>query len=540
MSLRRPSARARGELLAPAASLLVCVVASLPTLLHAERLHSDAAVVGLQALHLLRGEASSWFLWGSGYQTSFDSWVAAAFFRVFGPSPTALMASAFVGYLALAAFVYATLRRRFGPWSAALLVTPLLFIAGPARIHAFYPPRQGALTLVFASVFVTDGAPGRRWPTAHLVLGAFLSGLACVADPYCLVFLPGVLVLLALTAPENDARLRGARPALASACGLAAGLVPLWMLSHGPGAAHGVYGFTAASISRNARILVDACLPFLLGTKVVLPSLSWDEAFWHPPAWFHAIQLIGAASLASGVALGALLSLRRGLALHERRLGAFGGLMVPVTLAAFLLSVMVVDRLSARYLVAILLVSPFALAPLLGRVGPRWLALGLAPYLLSVIVGGWVTSGSSARDMRAGLAPGIGRDEQALSDFLRVRGIEAGVADYWVSYRLTFLLRERAIIVPDHPELDRYAPYRRVVGAAHRVAYVYDPTWSKESLPVREVQFAEGTRDFEPGFEEARVGRYTVLLLTPKVRSGLRLAGASVASRPSTPGVSVR
>ena len=47
----------------------------LPPLLNARSTNSDAAIVGLQAMHILRGERSA-FLWGSGYQTSADAWVA--------------------------------------------------------------------------------------------------------------------------------------------------------------------------------------------------------------------------------------------------------------------------------------------------------------------------------------------------------------------------------------------------------------------------------------------------------------------------------
>jgi hypothetical protein len=526
-------ARLRGDLLAVTACLLISVANSLPRLVHAEELHSDAAVVGLQAMHFLKGE-HSWFLWGSGYQTSFDSWVAAAFFKVFGPTPTALMASAFVGYLVLTLFAYATLRRRFEPWSAALLVTPLLFIAGPVRFYAFSPPRQGSLTLLFAAVFVIDGAPRARWAVTRMALGAALSGLACLADPYCLVCLPAVLLFIVLTAREADGR-GAAWLALTGVLALGVGLVPFWLVSHSAGATHAVYGFRAGLLSHNAKLLAHLCLPYTLGIEVPLPSLSWAESFWRPPAWFHGVQLVGAASFLGGIVLGGLLSLRRATEPHDRSLAAFGALMLPVAVGAFLLSVMVMDRSSSRYLAAIVLAAPFALAPVLRAVGRRTFALGLAPYVVSVMVGGCIADGTTLHAVRSGFSSGIGRDERALAEFLRSRGIEAGMADYWVAYRLTFLFREQPVIVPYHPELDRHAFYRTLVDAAEKVAYVYDPKWSKEDLHVREAQFEGTTRDFEPGFESARLGRYTVLLLTRKSSSALRMAGTRIGARPSAP-----
>ena len=86
---RPPAWRWRGL---PLAFLLVAsVVARLPALVNARGVNSDAAVVGLQAMHILRGEWS-WFLWGAGYQASFDAALVAAAFAITGPSALTLMA----------------------------------------------------------------------------------------------------------------------------------------------------------------------------------------------------------------------------------------------------------------------------------------------------------------------------------------------------------------------------------------------------------------------------------------------------------------
>src|SRR5262245_45991474 len=87
----------------PQAAFWMLVFASymfrLPPLLNARSTNSDAAVVGLQAMHLLRGEHSP-FLWGSGYQTSADSYVAALFFLIAGATPLVLMLSALTLHVA--------------------------------------------------------------------------------------------------------------------------------------------------------------------------------------------------------------------------------------------------------------------------------------------------------------------------------------------------------------------------------------------------------------------------------------------------------
>ncbi|HEX3849585.1 MAG TPA: hypothetical protein VHW01_01390, partial [Polyangiaceae bacterium] len=210
--------------------LLVATAHALPALLNAAELHSDAAVVGLQARHLLHGEWS-WFLWGSGYQTATDTLTAAALFRVFGPTPLALMLSAFLGHLLLVCFAFGTLRRHFEAWPTALLVSPLIVTTGPLHIYMFSPPRQAALTLVFAAIWLLDGALRWRHSALGLAAGAFVAGLSCFADPYALLFLPalGLFLLLGAAAQPKRARLYNLA---AGAAGAIAGLIPVWLLTH--------------------------------------------------------------------------------------------------------------------------------------------------------------------------------------------------------------------------------------------------------------------------------------------------------------------
>src|SRR5205814_883440 len=126
---RQLAQRTRRTRRATAAAWAVLAVGSylfrLPALLNARSTNSDAAVVGLQALHVLRGENAA-FLWGSGYQTSADAYVAAAFFAVGGATPFVLMLSALSLHVIATALVFATLRRGFAPWTALLLTAPLI------------------------------------------------------------------------------------------------------------------------------------------------------------------------------------------------------------------------------------------------------------------------------------------------------------------------------------------------------------------------------------------------------------------------------
>jgi hypothetical protein len=499
------------------ALLTIATLHALPELLNAADLHSDAAVVGLQAKHLLHGEWS-WFLWGSGYQTSVDSVITAALFLVFGSTPLAVTLSPFFGYLTLLVFAYATVRRRFEPWQSALLIAPLVVATGPLHIYMFSPPRQASLTVVFAAIWLLDAPPDARGRELRLAGGALLGGLACFADPYALLFLPALCVFLALTAGEAPAphRLGQLAAGLAGGC---VGLVPVWLLTHTAHASHGVLQLHADLVTHNLRLLEDSCLPYFLGTTVYFsPAVPLVEV-WPAPAWFRVIQLAGPGLLFLGIAFGGVSLLSRRFPFSVRRLAVLGALMLPTTLVAFLVSVMVMDRLSARYLVAIVLMAPFALGPALLALGPRRFALLLAPYLLSATVAGWLGYGGHVRGPWIVRSDERVSDEAALGALLRAHGISAGIADYWVAYRLTFLFDERAIIVPRHESLDRYPPYRAQVAAQNRVAYIFDPWRSKEDLALTAAHFAGGQTEFSPNVETLHAGRYTVILLRRKLAS---------------------
>jgi hypothetical protein len=501
---------------APLLTLLtIAIVHALPELLNAADLHSDAAVVGLQAKHLLHGEWS-WFLWGSGYQTSVDSVITAALFLAFGSTPLALTLSPFLGYLTLVVFAYATVRRRFERWQAALLIAPLVVVTGPLHIYMFSPPRQASLTLVFAAIWLLDAAPFARRPGPRLAGGALLGGLACFADPYALLFLPALCVFLVLTASDTPAPHR-LRELAAGLAGGGLGLLPMWLLTHTAQASHGEVQLHADLVTHNLGLLEDSCLPYFLGTTAYFSPAVPVVAVWPAPPWFRVVQLAGPGLLLLGIAFGGVALISRRFPFSVRRLAVLGALMLPITLLAFLVSVMVMDRLSARYLVAIVLMAPFALGPALLALGPRRFALLLAPYLLSATVAGWLGYGGHVRGPWIVRSDERTSDEAALGALLCSHGISAGIADYWVAYRLTFLFDERAIIVPRHEMLDRYPPYRATVAAQKRIAYIFDPWRSKEDLATTAANIEAGQTEFSAHVETLHAGRYTVILLQRKL-----------------------
>jgi hypothetical protein len=152
----RPPAWRRGGV--PLVFLLVAsVLARLPALINARGVNSDAAVVGLQAMHILRG-GWSWFLWSAGYQASFDAVLAAAGFAITGPSALTLMVVPLIGHLVLVGLAYDTVRRALAPavgrGGAVLACLPLVFAPQSVNGVALYAPRQWSITAAVLAVWL--------------------------------------------------------------------------------------------------------------------------------------------------------------------------------------------------------------------------------------------------------------------------------------------------------------------------------------------------------------------------------------------------
>ncbi|HEY8076461.1 MAG TPA: hypothetical protein VIF62_20190, partial [Labilithrix sp.] len=181
-----------------------------------------------------------------------------------------------------------------------------------------------------------------------------------------------------------------------------------------------------------------------------------------------------------------------------------------ISLAAFLVSVMVMDPFSMRYLVTLTLLLPLAAIPAATALGPKRFAFAWAPHVLAAAIAGWVGYGPFVRGVVPVKQTPELADDYTLHAMLRYRDVRYVTADYWASYRLTYLFREDIIVVPKNPKEDRYAPWRRAFDQAKTYAYVYDPGRSREDL-------AEAARTLRAGpgkVEELHAGRLTVFLVT--------------------------
>src|SRR3954465_6842196 len=187
--------------------LVAAVIARLPALVNARGVNSDAAVVGLQAMHILRGEWS-WFLWGAGYQASFDAAMVAAGFPIPAPSPLTLMVVPLIGHLVLVGLAYDTVRREVAPAvgraGAVLACLPLVFAPQSGNGVALHAPRQWSITAAVLAIWLAARAVPGRWGPLWLAGSGLVAGFAVYLDLFTLQLMPAVGVFAlwwALAAP---------------------------------------------------------------------------------------------------------------------------------------------------------------------------------------------------------------------------------------------------------------------------------------------------------------------------------------------------
>lgn len=490
---------------------LATVLARLPQLVNAGAVQSDAAIVALQARHVFRGEWS-WYLWGVGYQSSLDVLLVALAFAAFGEGPLVLMLVPLVGHVVLTWLAWDVLRRRLGVASATVGVLPLVLAPHAVNIVALYVPRQWSITAVFASFWLLDGAAGSRRPRVRLALGTAIGVASLYLDLFNVQFLVPLLLFAALCAFDGVSTARS-RAGNLGAIGLggAVGAALVWLAWQDSHSTTWQAGGSLERLPENARRLLDAALPWALSARVFATAgeSRYFEARDLGPA-FRVVQYSGAALFAAGVLAGGAALFARRIPWGIRRLGATGCLVALGSIAGFLVSVMPSDVATTRYLGPIVWASPFALAPAAYLLGPRRFALMLAPYLVAAATAGWIAQSSYVRGWIPVSGPrGRADDERALGAALLERGITNAKADYWLAYRLTYLLGERVLVTPLSAIENRYAPYGLAFDAAPAVALIFHPS---EPRARAELEAAALRRSGVP-FERLGVAGFTVLVL---------------------------
>jgi 4-amino-4-deoxy-L-arabinose transferase-like glycosyltransferase len=438
---------------------------------------SDEAILLLMARHILQGERPLFF-YGEEYGGSFDSYLIAFFYNVFGDTIAVGRLVQSLEYLAGMAFTYALARRllpgtRLGPLAALWLmaIPPLLMSTWttPAVLYAIVICLGSIILYLGYRLLWEDADRPGRW----LVFGA-VAGLSFWTFGILVAYLLPVFILFLW-------RFRPRRwPSyLLGAAGFFLCSLPWWMQ-----ATAGLGVVTSQdlpegipSIPMRVFAFLGLTIPTFFGFRdpwspqVNWPVLAAAVAIFYLLAILYAIPRARRADRAApqvesiGFALLAIQALVWALLYFGTRfsLDATGRYILVLYPALFIVAGLFIERIGRWR-------SSLAIGLLVAL-----LAFNLASHIRAVQT---VPPGITAQ-MNPALQFGNEYD-QALIDFVTAHG-GRGYSHHWISYKIAFLSRDQAILAAHlpyrsdlywNPRDDRYPPYTAAVAASLDRVYV--------------------------------------------------------------------
>ncbi len=438
---------------------------------------SDEATFLLMARHILNGERPLFF-YGEAYGGSFDSYVIALFFRMFGETVAVARLVQSLEYLVGMAFTYLLARRlmpdaRLGPLAALWLmaIPPLLMSTWttPVLIYALTICLSSVLLYLGHRLLWEDADRPWRWAIFGAVAGLsfWTFGILVVTLlPLCALFLwrfrwgrwPGYLL----------------------------GTLAFFLFS-GPWWTQALAGLQVVA---NQDPLVGT-LPF--ATRVLaFFGLTVPAFFGFRDPWSPYISWMVLAPAVTIFYLAAILYTFP----RTRRTDPAAPSIEPVGFALLGIQALTWAVLyfgtrfsldaTGRYIV-ILYPSLFIAAGLLLERTSRWrssLAIGLLAALLAFNLATHVRAANTVPPgITAQMNPALNFGnawDQALIDFLTAHG-GRGYSHHWISYKIAFLSEEQAILAAHlpfrsdlgwNPRDDRYPPYSAIVAASLDRMYV--------------------------------------------------------------------
>lgn len=512
--------------------------------------NADEAVVALMARHILEGERPIFF-YGQAYMGSLDAYLVAMGFYLFGEQVWVIRFIQILLYCGVILTSTWLARRLSGGWVAPVITAWLLAI--PAVYLLVYTTVSlggygemlliGNLILLLTIDLVEHrGRGGLRW----FALGC-LSGVGLWAFGMTLVYSLAAMGYLIwvnrsrFTQPrafsaDHDKKLdenTGSTNFLTSydwrkalgllLVGILLGSAPWWFYA----AQHGFKGLIG-ELAGGAIAGVEKTSYLVQVSRHILNVMLFGSTviFGMRPPWeirWLAFPLLPFATIFwVAVIIFTLRRVRisikedhnpRGLS-HLILLAGVGVLM----LVGFILTPFGADP-SGRYFLLLGVLLSICAGLALAEWKTRWSWLSGLAVIFLLAFNFWGTI-QVARANSPGLTTQIDAvaqldhsDDQALMDFLRLNGENRGYTNYWVSYPLAFQSREELIFTPRLPyhldfrytsRDDRYAPYRKLVSQADRVAYITSRHPQLDNL-LRQQFVAQGV-----SWKEQSIGDYRV------------------------------
>jgi len=458
--------------------------------------NADEAVVALMARHILHGERPLFF-YGQAYMGSFDAWLVAAGFLLFGEHVWVIRFIQGVLFTGVLLTTYFLGEQASGSKTVGVLTSACLSI--PAVTMTLYTTVSlggygealligNLILLLGVSLFQSDPSGGRRFDWKWFGLG-FLAGFGLWVFGLTLVY--SIPVGVGLFIKQMDQHRKGVllpRQGLLSwgwaGLGALLGASFWWIYALRNGIDALLLELSGSAI-RSAEsgkfllLVLQHVMSFIVfgGTAVfgmrppweirwlALPLLPFLLALWLGVSVFIVKRFVGRRETAADRLLaGVILTLYLGFVFTPFGADPSGRYFLPMMIPLAIFVAEFFYEMSARYGKYILLG--------VGFIG--FYNLVATVQCASQVLPGITTQFDSVTQIDH-------RQMDALIGFLRDKGETRGFTNYWIAYPLAFQSHEELIFIPRLPyhqdfrytsRDDRYAPYDLTVERAARVAYI--------------------------------------------------------------------
>lgn len=464
-------------------------------ILNAVPFNSDEAVVALMARHILQGEIPIFF-YGQAYMGSFDAYLIAAGFWIFGEHVWVIRLVQCLLYMATIWLTWRILVKWAG-FPRAANVAALILALPAVNLTLYTTASLGGYgeALLLGNLIVIAGlnvgkrltepaekGPDRKMWLAGLILG-LLTGFGLWVNALTMVYVVPVSGFLLYKIIKT--RRYGQVPCLAVSglAGILIGAMPWWIFALENGWSSLVSELFGSAIAVESGAFWERAINhitslFLLGGSAILGLRPTWEVRWIllPLIPF----VVGMWVVILYAAVRKIIRPFRGRAV----MAIYGGVSISLAVA-FILTSFGADP-SGRYFlpiqIGLAVIGGFVIGDWIGKKRLAWIVVG---FLLLYHLAGNI---QSALIIPPGITTQFYEPAQInhqymdeLMTFLQEKGETRGYTNYWVSYPLAFLSEETLIFIPRlpyHPDLrytlrdDRYTPYSELVEGNQKAAYI--------------------------------------------------------------------
>jgi 4-amino-4-deoxy-L-arabinose transferase-like glycosyltransferase len=471
--------------------------------------NGDEAVVALMGRHILQGERPVFF-YGQAYMGSLDAWLLAAAFKVLGEKVFAIRVVQTSLYLANMITLWIMAKRFF---KDKLIANIAVFIASipPVMVTTYTTATLGGYgeSIVLGNIIllfgydVIFGEKQYSWLT-WLILG-LIGGFA-----FWVLGIAGVYILSVGLIGLWKFKFDLIKHYLLAFGGFIVGSIPWWLynISNSWLAFSEITGGLIPAPSLIDRVFGISLfsIPALLGLR-----MPWSGDYF--PFLFVGIGLIFYLFI-----FGSLL-----LNTRKREINSESGVLPLFSVVSLvIISLLILTRFgvdpTGRYLLPLYSILVLCSSIIISRMWKINVGMGVITlgFLMTFNVSGiWLASQEQDK-LTTQFNPITSFDnsyDDQLIDFLYSQNETRGFSNYWVSFRIAFLSKEKLIFSAELPYKadlsytardNRYAPYIDIVDASPKVTYI------TTKHPVLDAQISKRFLSIGVSFDEVQIGEYHV------------------------------